>query len=359
MKWMMTMMAAAAVALCVSPASADEIDWANLSTRIGAAEKRIEALEKRAGIEVKAPAAKPRGKGCGCGPLCECPDCDGSCGSKAAAPTAVLTRDPKRAICQVWCGSSGGSGTVVAAGGGRSLVVTNSHVVNDPAARLTVKHLRDDGFCYEYVATCVKSFRVVNLGPGLIDVLGPDLAILEIGYELPHVEIADAEPALGSRVTQHGFQVGTTIRTPSTKTGTICPPSLPYAKAITSSTFLPVSGDSGSGWFDDAGRLVAVCTGHDATTGHAVPVTVVHAVAATVDAPRLALFPRLRAVVERHRAKVAARDAAHAAAAAEAQGAASAAKPAPATVTAPPATGCPGGVCPSQTYVFPRGRFGR
>jgi hypothetical protein len=162
------------------------------------------------------------------------------CDCQAAEAACVLVRveDPE---------GSAGSGTVVACEGGRSLVVTNRHVV--PSARYGVR-----------VECQGKTYPVAYYAPAAVG----DLALLTVEAELPCAELADAEPPAGAEVRQwgrawrgHGRPVPKAGRWSGLGRGRDV--NYGYA-AVVESTIPGESGDSGAGVFHE-GRLVAVAWG--------------------------------------------------------------------------------------------------
>lgn len=164
--------------------------------------------------------------------------------------------------------SDAGTGTVIAAEFGRSLVLTNAHVLESGTGKLTVTLAGK-----EYPATFLYGSRVSHTGPSLIHVDGPDLALCVVGEELPVAPIAALDPAKGDRVRMWGFGGRLGKDGPKFRSG----------KAVEGPRFVDptdlarmgtISGDSGSGWFNDAGELCAVHWGGDGQTAYAVPVRV-------------------------------------------------------------------------------------
>lgn len=141
-----------------------------------------------------------------------------------------------------------GTGTVIASEDGRSLVLTNSHVVKDAVA---VKLVKTDanGKPWEYKATVLDSIGAAGVYP--------DLALIETRHDLPAVEIADELPAVGSSVTTWGYGPSHQADTwePFERTGKVVSSSR-YASPWFVSTLHIIEGDSGCGVFDAMGCLV-------------------------------------------------------------------------------------------------------
>lgn len=162
------------------------------------------------------------------------------CDCEAAEAACVLVRveDPE---------GSAGSGTVVACEGGRSLVLTNRHVV--PSARYGVR-VECEG----------KSHPVTFYAPAAVG----DLALLAVEAELPAAELADAEPPPGAEVRQWGRSwrgQGRPVPKAGRWFGLGRGRDATYGHAaVVESTIPGESGDSGAGVFHE-GRLVAVTWG--------------------------------------------------------------------------------------------------
>jgi len=239
-------------------------------------------------------------------------------------------------------GSAHGTGTAIAAENGRTLILTNAHVVPSAAHPITVTYW-SEGKPWTSPATYIDGSSVDDVGPNLIRVNGPDLALLSIAADLPPVEIADAIPVEGEAVSLYGFGGTGSQVYPRHKPGQILAETNwrttagdPIVRVSIESTH----GDSGSAILNDRGQLVAVLWG-----GGAVRLDTVY----TFTAVKLrgpGLFPRLQA-------KLAAKKIAKAAAAAPpkptpppAVKSPEPAKPAAADPTPSP---CPGGVCPPKS----------
>ncbi|MFO0806021.1 MAG: serine protease [Gemmataceae bacterium] len=242
--------------------------------------------------------------------------------------------------------SAGGTGTVIAAENGKSLVLTNAHVVPSGIHPIAVSYF-SDGAMRTSPATYLGGSSVDDIGPTLIRVNGPDLALLLVAADLQPVEIADAIPAPGEAVSLYGFGGSVEIR-PTLKTGHVLRENNWRTTAgdpIARTSIETVNGDSGSGIFNDRGQLVAVHWG-----AGAVRLDTVHAFTVQI-LDHKPLFPKLRA-------KLVARKLSKAIAAAfAAPVSAPEPKPAPPTVKAEPpiaAAACPNGVCTTTRRGFRR-----
>ena len=138
-----------------------------------------------------------------------------------------------------------GTGTVVASGGGESLVLTNKHVAPTGDAFYFVLH---DGMSYQarWVGADEKA----------------DLALLRIDAALPAAALAAAEPKAGAGVRMwgclhNGPMLARSGRVDSDADNHRDADQYPYLR-----TRMPGGhGDSGSGMFDADGRLFAVLYG--------------------------------------------------------------------------------------------------
>lgn len=160
-------------------------------------------------------------------------------------------------------GRASGTGTCIASEAGRSLILTNAHVVEGPSAGITVLH-QANGVWRTYPCEYVGGSRVTPTGPNSIEVHGPDLALIVADGEIPAAKIADDLPPVGSPVHQWGFggQYGRSVPfEPLHKTGTVAYHEDRGDRSETCTTFRSQSGDSGSGVFNDRGELVAVTAG--------------------------------------------------------------------------------------------------
>lgn len=155
--------------------------------------------------------------------------------------------------------SAGGTGTIIASEGGKSLVLTAAHVVPDGERPVSVTYCYG-GRYYVTPVTYLGGSRVSNDGPSLIRVHGPDLALLQLDYAMPTAELADAIPAAGEPVFLYGFG-GTDGVVPQRKAGSMLSEDGYRTMAgdpIARTSIATVNGDSGAGVFDGSGRLVAV-----------------------------------------------------------------------------------------------------
>lgn len=149
-------------------------------------------------------------------------------------------------------GYAHGGGTVIASEDGRSLILTNAHVARDAARPLTVTAAGR-----EYRAAYLAGSPVRDLGPQLIAIDGPDLAVLQVDTELPAAPVALAAPGVGSRVRQWGYAGRQYNAAPNYKTGVVVGES--GNDLLT--TLQCDHGDSGAALLDDHGEVVAVCHG--------------------------------------------------------------------------------------------------
>jgi S1-C subfamily serine protease len=116
-------------------------------------------------------------------------------------PPAAVAADPSASTVYVHCDrgngtGQAGTGTVIACEDGRSLVLTNAHVVEGPGG-ISVTHGKT-----VYPATYLAGSKVTyflypdrTLG---LRTEGPDLALVTVDAVLPAAPIADEEPAAGS-----------------------------------------------------------------------------------------------------------------------------------------------------------------
>lgn len=136
--------------------------------------------------------------------------------------------------------TDGGSGVVVFAEKGRSLVATNRHVI-DAGGR---------AYCFCPARHFYSRAKVESISPT------GDLALLSVPAELPVAELADA-PAAGTPLTLWGFPHGTQDAVPKVGVvrgfeGTIC--DMPCLMT----SIRNEDGDSGGGQFDAKNRLVCL-----------------------------------------------------------------------------------------------------
>ena len=193
-------------------------------------EKRVSDLEKRVKeLEATLAAARP-----------------------GRAVGSVVNADPKAACVRVSWGQWSASGTCVASEGGKSLVVTNNHLFTD-AKDGAGQFVRGE---YPLAA----AVRTLDGGPRLTGTAvdgdrDADLAFVVVDGSLPVAELAARDAAPGTAVWHKGVGSGGGA-------GKVLPPvanDLP--KMWFASTAPSVSGDSGAGLFDPAGKLVAVNCG--------------------------------------------------------------------------------------------------
>lgn len=147
--------------------------------------------------------------------------------------------------------SSVGSGTAIAP----LLVVTNNHVVSDGYG---VAIVTDDA------GRSVQG-RVIAANPG------PDLALIQVASELPYVPLGD-DPQPGQTITKLGYPRGGRLQGGSVA----CHGVSGYRQGGVSchvAHIITIDGDSGGGWFDDAGNLVAVTWGAANNENHATGVS--------------------------------------------------------------------------------------
>lgn len=165
---------------------------------------------------------------------------------------AVSVSDPSASSCFVWRHLGGvgqaGTGTCIACEDGRSLVITNAHVVEGTIAPTTIVNAGR-----EYAASVL---AVARMGPGH----QPDLALVLVEGELPVAPIADRNPAMGERVRVWGFGGRMGHSGPARKVGQFLGE---VFGGHCNATVPTISGDSGSGWFNDLGELVGVHWGND------------------------------------------------------------------------------------------------
>lgn len=146
--------------------------------------------------------------------------------------------------------SNAGSGTVVAAEGKQSLILTAAHVVPD-GGKLLIVTLKGKSYVASYLAG--SAVKEIKTGPNsaILEIDGPDLAVLTVGEELPAVKVGKG-PVKGMRVRQWAFANRTALEAPFLKTGTIDDPEVLFADLDAR------PGDSGGGLFNDDDELVSV-----------------------------------------------------------------------------------------------------
>ena len=156
-------------------------------------------------------------------------------GPATASPAGTIDTSP----CLVQCVSGHGSGTAIRGGpAGKTWVVTNRHVAN-----VGIKAVK-------MVDGTVHPARVVEICQT------HDLAILVVDAVLPAVEVAPDDAPVGSRVRVRGNGVKSG-GFDKVRTGTI----KSYSGGDLTANLLGSPGDSGSGYFNDEGKLVGVLWG--------------------------------------------------------------------------------------------------
>jgi S1-C subfamily serine protease len=212
---------------------------------------------------------------------------------RAAEPVATpLAQSSVYITVDLGGGSSAhGTGTVIASEGAKSLILTNAHVVPSGDRPISVTYWCDRR-PWVSPATYLGGSAVVDIGPHLIDVRGPDLALLLLDCAaLPAVEIAGTLPATGDPVSLYGFGGASSVA-PLHKAGRVLSDDRSYTTAgdpIARTSISTVNGDSGAGILNEAGQLVAVHWGHGA-----VRLDTVHAFVVRSLRDRAGLFSRLR-----------------------------------------------------------------
>lgn len=238
--------------------------------------------------------------------------------------------------------SAHGTGTVIASEGTKSLVLTNAHVVPSGDRPISITYWCDRR-PWVSPATYLGGSAVVDIGPHLIDIRGPDLALLLLDCAaLPAVEIAGTLPATGDPVSLYGFGGASSVA-PLHKAGRMLSDDRSYTTAgdpIARTSIATVNGDSGAGILNEAGQLVAVHWG-----GGAVRLDTVHAFTVRV-LERKGVFARLK---DRLTARKIAKAVAAALAAQPAPPPVKSPVQAPAPVSLPAVSSCPGGVCPAPS----------
>lgn len=175
-----------------------------------------------------------------------------------------------------------GSGTPVVSENGRTLILTNAHVVRgegDISVRVQGK---------DRPAKYVAGSKVVTISAQEIDVLGPDLALVEVEGELDTVRVRPEPPPVGTPVYLRGF--GGTNDQSVRRAGRLLD-SILGPKHLAEST-PTVPGDSGAGVFDADGYLVGVRWGGTTEGSFAVPIASLRELTTERVAER---FPRLTA----------------------------------------------------------------
>jgi S1-C subfamily serine protease len=174
-------------------------------------------------------------------------------------PAGSAAGEPCDSAVKVTGPGFSGSGTVVGRSAGRSLVLTNRHVCPAASAGLAV-HLDGKDYAAEWV------------GADPAD----DLALLSVAADLPAAELADAPPAAGTELRQWGYPKGgpqTPRKGSAVGSRKVIDNQTEAEIEVWETDFCPEVGESGSGLFDPAGKLVGVtfaCTQEGRC--HAVPV---------------------------------------------------------------------------------------
>lgn len=171
-----------------------------------------------------------------------------------------------------------GTGTVVAARSGESLILTNAHVAEDGTKPLSIRTQGGRSYPAKYVA----GSRVEHIDSENIRVHGPDLALVSVAAELPVAPVASDTPVEGTAVCLWGYGKVTDGR-PAQKTGRTLPQG-DYVGSIQLTSIPSQNGDSGSGVFNEKGALVAVGWGGGRGTQFCV----------RLDAVRVFLNPHLK-----------------------------------------------------------------
>lgn len=190
------------------------------------------------------------GDACKCPPTV-CPDCD----TKAV-------RDPLWFTCKISVdlgnATASGTGTPIASENGKTLILTNAHVVPSGDRPISVK-FSDKTYVGRYLA----GSQVSDVAQGMINVNGPDLCVLEIDGTRDVVEFADEQPALGEVVYQYGYG-GSLDGKPVYRHGVAVVN--PSSKVYLTSNLRGVSGDSGCAIFNARGKMVGVGWGGNGTS---------------------------------------------------------------------------------------------
>lgn len=156
-----------------------------------------------------------------------------------AGPLGAADPRPSTVVVAYQKGPAGGegSGTVVAAEGGRVLVLTNRHVCPDPGTAITV---RAGG----------RAYRADWLGADPV----ADLAALAVTADLPAAELAPDDPPAGTPLRHFG-------RTTGPQAGWHVDAALMDNVPTGRARLHSASGDSGAGLFGPDDKLVAVMWG--------------------------------------------------------------------------------------------------
>lgn len=161
---------------------------------------------------------------------------------------------------QGWTGY--GTGTVIAVHKEKSLIMTNAHVVRDDSNPIYITY-KYEGEYYIQECSYLAGSKVIQVRPDLIDIEGPDLAILELDCKLQPVKLAKKIPEVDSYVKIWGFGGSSTTKS-NLKEGKVLPIGNWVGK-YTITSIPGVNGDSGSGIFNKQDELVSVLWGESAS----------------------------------------------------------------------------------------------
>ncbi len=260
MKTLFAILAAAVIALT---AAADEPlkksdfdlvkDVQDLKQKVEEHDRLLDALIKKDGLDrAQVDVGCKCGDGCQCsdGKACKCKDC--KCGDKcpgkvkASLAAACAVWQEKMQLRQMSNGGMawtriGGSGTVVACELGKSLVVTNKHVVQDGDGRFSISN-GGKNYPGRLLTTDDKA----------------DLAVIVVDAELPVAPLALDEPKKGTKVIQWGCDSRGNL-TMVEKQGEVVGvmPRIDNMGDLLT-TIEAYEGDSGSAIFNFEGRVVGV-----------------------------------------------------------------------------------------------------
>lgn len=191
---------------------------------------------------------------------CKAGDCPGKCAvveqGQPCGPGAcpkIVDRSPSAVYVSRETGggrTDAGTGVVIACVGGRSLVVTNAHVVPDGSRPLSV-YAAGKRHAAKHVAS-------TRLAPDELD-----LAALVVEAELPAAGAAREAPPVGTAVYQWGFSGKLPGEAPVFRGGVTVEQGDYTGPKTLRTTIASKSGDSGAGIFTAAGELVGVAWGAD------------------------------------------------------------------------------------------------
>lgn len=195
---------------------------------------------------------------------------------------------------------SAGSGTPISCENGKTVFVTNAHVVpkNKASQPITIT-VSGRKFKAKYLDGSEVEFFTRSDGTHGCKVHGPDLAFLEVEGELGHVELADDIARPGDQVWQFGYGgVPLNYNGPTIKSGIVNKTT--FVEPTLACDLQSISGDSGSGLFNTRGELVGVTWGGNSNpTVHECVAVELTTVRAFSKRPVLSkLFPRLAARAE-------------------------------------------------------------